>query len=175
MTETILFIVGSIFIMWISISSLRRPGSHGYFRFFAWECIWGLFIINARGWFIHPFGWNQIISWLLLISSLFPLISGVHLLRKVGKPTDALEATTLLVQNGIFRYIRHPLYASLIYLGWGLFFKSPSLLGSCLVIISSAFLYATAIADERECLTKFGNDYAKYIKKTKKMFIPFVF
>lgn len=174
MIEAILFISGSIIIVWVSMPSLRRPGSHGYFRFFAWECIWGLFMTNARAWFVHLYAWNQIISWILLIISLYPLISGVYLLRNAGRPTDALEATTQLVQKGIYRFIRHPLYASLLYLAWGIFFKSPSLLGSCLVMVVSAFLYATATADERECLTKFGNDYAIYVKKTR-MFIPFVF
>jgi protein-S-isoprenylcysteine O-methyltransferase Ste14 len=174
MIETILFIVGSIIIVWISIPSLRLSESHGFFRFFAWECIWGMFVLNARVWFVRPFAWNQVISWLLLIASLLPLLSGVHLLLKVGKPTDMLEATTILVQSGIYRFIRHPLYASLLYLAWGIFFKSPSLLGGCLVLVASAFLYATAIADERECLIKFGDVYAKYINKTR-MFIPFVF
>jgi protein-S-isoprenylcysteine O-methyltransferase Ste14 len=174
MIEAILFIVGSIIIVWVSMPSLRRPGSHGYFRFFAWECIWGMFVINTRAWFVHPYAWNQIISWILLITSLYPFISGVYLLRNAGRPTDALEATTQLVQSGIYRFIRHPLYTSLLYLAWGIFFKSPSLLGSCLVMVVSAFLYATATADERECLTKFGNDYAIYVKKSR-MFIPFVF
>ena len=102
-----------------------------------------------------------------------PYSCGVYLLRNAGKPTDALEATTHLVQSGIYRYIRHPLYASLLYLAWGIFFKSPSLLGGCLAAVASAFLYATARADESECMVKFGGEYAMYMKKTK-MFIPFV-
>jgi protein-S-isoprenylcysteine O-methyltransferase Ste14 len=174
MIEAILFCTGSIFILWVSIPSLRTFGSHGYYRFFAWESIWGMFAINVRGWFVHPFSWYQIISWILLVTSLIPLISGVLLLRNVGKPTDALEATTRLVEVGIYKFIRHPFYASLLFLGLGIFFKSPSLLGGCLLIVASAFLYATAIADERECMVKFGNDYAIY-KKMTRMFIPFVF
>ncbi len=82
------------------------------------------------------------------------------MLRSVGKPTDKLEATTKLVTTGIFRLIRHPLYASLLYLAGGIFFKSPSLLDGCLVIVAMAFLYATARADETECLVKFGKEYA---------------
>ncbi len=174
MIETILFIAGSILIVWISISSIRHPGSHGFYRFFAWEIILGMFLVNVRGWFVHPFAWYQIISWILLIVSLIPIISGVYLLRHAGKPTDALEATTQLVQSGIYRFIRHPLYASLLNLAWGIFFKSPSLLDGCLTIVSMAFLYATARADEAECLVKFGEDYAEYMKKTK-MFIPFIY
>jgi len=174
MIETILFIAGSIFIIWISIPSLRRPGSHGFYRFFAWEAIWGLLLLNLRGWFVHPFAWYQIISWILLFTSLVPIISGVYLLRHAGKPTDALEATTQLVSSGIYRTIRHPLYASLLTLAWGIFFKSPSLLDGCLAAVATAFLYATARADEAECLVKFGEEYAGYMKKTKR-FIPFIF
>ncbi len=174
MIEAVLFFVGSIFITWVSISSLRRPGSHGYYRFYAWETIWGLFLINVRGWFVHPFAWYQIISWIFLFTSLIPLLFGVYLLRKAGKPTNALEATTILVKSGIYHYIRHPLYASLLYLAWGIFFKSPSLVGGCVATVASTFLYATARADETECQVKFGEEYAMYMNQTR-MFIPFIF
>ena len=172
--EIILFIACSVFIIWISLPSLRKPGSHGFYRFFAWELILGMFLVNVRGWFVHPFAWYQVISWILLFGSLAPILSGVVLLRRLGKPTDALEATTQLVQSGIYRLIRHPLYASLLYLAWGIFFKSPSVLEACLGAVATAFLYATARADERECLVKFGQAYGDYMKKTK-MFIPFIF
>src|SRR5512140_81162 len=132
MVETILFILGAAGIIWISLPSLRRPGSHGFYRFFAWEIIWGMACLAFRGWFAHPFSWYQVISWILLILSLVPIIYGVILLRRRGRPTDELEATTKLVTSGIYRFIRHPLYASLLYLAWGIFFKSPSLLDGCL-------------------------------------------
>jgi len=172
--EIIIFLIGSIGIIWISIPSLRQPGSHGFYRFFAWEIILGAFVLNLRGWFVQPLEWHQIISWILLIASLILIIYGVILLRMVGKPTDELEATTQLVTKGIYHFIRHPLYASLLYLAWGLFFKSPSLLDGCLAVVTTAFLYATARADEKECILKFGEKYNNYMKKTR-MFIPLVF
>jgi protein-S-isoprenylcysteine O-methyltransferase Ste14 len=172
--EAILFFAGSIFITWISISSLRNPGSHGYYRFFAWESIWGMFLINVRGWFVHPFAWYQIISWLLLVSSLNLLSNGIYLLRKRGNPMNTLEETTKLVQTGIYFLIRHPLYASLLFLAWGIFFKSPSIVDGCIASVATAFLYTTARADETECLAKFGDEYFSYMKNTR-MFIPFVF
>lgn len=172
--KELLFSLASLGLLWISISSLRRPGSHGFYRFFAWEAILGLFILNLSGWFDNPLDWHQIISWMLLVACLIPLIAGIIMLRTVGKPTDELEATTNLVTRGIYKRIRHPLYASLLYLGWGIFFKSPSLLDGCLIVVATAFLYATARADETECQVKFGKEYASYMKKTK-MFIPFVF
>ncbi len=174
MIETILFVLGSIGIIWISFPSLRQPGSHGFYRFFAWEIIWGMFLLAGRGWFAHPFAWYQLISWFLLVVCLIPIIYGVVLLRVRGKPTDELEATTHLVTSGIYKLIRHPLYASLLFLAWGIFFKSPSLLDGCLAAVATAFLYATARADENECLVKFGKDYGDYMQRTK-MFVPYLF
>jgi protein-S-isoprenylcysteine O-methyltransferase Ste14 len=174
MVEAILFVLGSAGILWVSLPSLHQPGSHGYYRFFAWEIIWGMFLLAVRGWFAHPFAWYQLISWFLLIICLIPIVAGVILLRRRGRPTDALEATTRLVTSGIYRLIRHPLYASLLFLAWGIFFKSPSLLDACLAAVATAFLYATARADENECIQKFGGEYGEYMKTTK-MFIPYVF
>jgi protein-S-isoprenylcysteine O-methyltransferase Ste14 len=170
----ITFVLGTIFIVWYSWPSLRQPRSHGFYRFFAFEAILGLFLLNLPGWFAHPFAWYQLILWILLIGSIVPVIFGYILLDSAGKPEGSFEATTRLVTEGIYRYIRHPLYASLLYLAWGIFFKSPSLLDGCIATVATAFLYATARADENECLIKFGNEYAEYMKGTKR-FIPFVF
>jgi protein-S-isoprenylcysteine O-methyltransferase Ste14 len=85
-----------------------------------------------------------------------------------------LKTPKKLVNNGIFHFIRHPMYASLLFLSWGIFFKSPSSLNFSLVIISTFFLYATARMDEKECIAKFGNEYLDYIKITR-MFIPTIF
>lgn len=173
MIEWIVFILGSTIIIWYSIPSLRQPGSHGFYRFFAWEIILGLFVLNIRSWFTQPFAWYQLISWFLLVISIIPMVAGIRLLRTAGKPEGNIEATTQLVTRGIYHFIRHPLYASLLYLAWGIFFKSPSLLEGCLAGIATTFLYVTARADETECLVKFGQTYFGYMKTTKR-FIPFI-
>jgi len=86
----------------------------------------------------------------------------------------SFEKTTQLVTSGIFHYIRHPLYSSLLLLTWGIFFKSLHWLGVILAITSSVFLFMTARADEMECMRYFGSAYAEYMQKTKR-FIPFLF
>jgi len=183
MSQWIIFAIGSIFLVAISWKSLRKPHSHGFHRFFAWECIFILFVINAKYWFKNPFTWYQLIAWTFLFISLIPLGYGVHFLRTRGNPTAqreggeslfAFEKTTSLVTTGIYKYIRHPLYSSLLFLAWGIFFKLPSLIGFALTAIATAFLFATAKADEVECIQFFGDDYLKYMKRTK-MFIPKVF
>jgi len=179
----IVFVLLSIILIAISWKSLQKPYSHGFYRFFAWECILGLFLINVKFWFHKPFSWNQIIAWILLIICLVPLILGIHDLRKLGKPTDyregdtsllAFEKTTVLVTSGIYHFVRHPLYSSLFLLVWGVFFKQPSWTGIILASISTILLVYTAKADEAECVRFFGDQYIDYMKHTK-MFIPKVF
>ena len=173
----------SVPIAWISRASLRRPGTHGFYRFFAWEAILGLLVLNARSWFRDPFSRHQVVSWILLIVSFVPLAFGVRTLRAHGNPTTsrpddaellAFEKTTTLVDTGIYRYIRHPLYSSLLCLAWGLFFKAPSRIGGLLVVAATAALVATAKADETECLRYFGPAYREYMATTKR-FVPFLF
>ncbi len=183
MYQWIIFIAVSLIIIAVSWKSLRQPGSHGSYRFFAWEAILALFVINVDVWFYQPAAWYQIISWLLLVVCFIPLAFGVHSLRTRGKPVEqregepsllAFEKTTALVTSGVYHYIRHPLYSSLFLLAWGIFFKSPSLPGVILVIAATFFLIATAKADEAECTRFFGPPYQEYMKKTKR-FVPYIY
>ena len=85
-----------------------------------------------------------IISWILLVTALVPLGFGVRSLTARGKPARqragepqllGFEKTTALVTSGIYAYIRHPLYSSLLLLAWGVFFKAPGWAGAALAII----------------------------------------
>jgi protein-S-isoprenylcysteine O-methyltransferase Ste14 len=183
MWKLIAFVIATALLVYISRASLRQPNSHGFYRFFAWESILVLFLLNVDKWFIDPFSWYQLIAWMLLIASLVPLAFGVCSLRARGGPIKerpgdpsllAFEKTTALVTSGIYAYIRHPLYSSLLLLAWGIFFKAPSLPGGALVLVATTFLIATARADEQECILFFGNEYQAYMQKTKR-FIPFLF
>jgi protein-S-isoprenylcysteine O-methyltransferase Ste14 len=181
--KIITFGITTLILIYISHASLLHPRSHGFYRFFAWEAILALFLLNVDRWFVQPFAWYQIISWILLVVCIIPVIWGTVLLRQRGKPVQqragdpnliAFEKTTTLVTAGIYRYIRHPLYSSLLLLAWGIFFKSPSWTGGGLAAAATVFLYFTARADEAECIRFFGDQYREYMKKTKR-FIPFIF
>jgi protein-S-isoprenylcysteine O-methyltransferase Ste14 len=183
MLKTFLFIVASAGIVYISRASLRSPRSHGFYRFFAWEPILALILLNAEFWFRDPFSLHQLISWIFLIVSAFLVMHAVHLLRNLGRPTAqrsddeatiGFEKTTQLVSVGAYKYIRHPMYSSLLFLTWGVLFKDLSWLSVILALPATVFLVATAKAEEAENLRFFGTTYQTYIKQTK-MFIPFIF
>ena len=173
MLKLIIFAVVSAGTVFVSWASLRDPHSRGFFRFLAFESILGLILLNLEHWFSDPFSALQIVSWLLLLSSLILAVHGFYLLRVIGRPQGGIENTTTLVIRGAYKYIRHPLYSSLLLLGWGVFFKNPSPLGGILALVTCASLAATARIEEAENLRKFGADYAVYMKTTK-MFIPFL-
>ena len=174
MLKLVVFAVVSVGLVFVSWPSLRDRRSHGFYRFFAWESLLTLILLNAEYWFQAPFSVPQIASWLLLLTSLVLAVHGFYLLRRIGRPEGKIENTTTLIRVGAYRYIRHPLYSSLLFLGWGAFLKHPSLPGGVLVLAASAFLVATARVEEGENLRKFGADYAAYVKTTR-MFIPFLF
>lgn len=182
-----IFLLGSIPLILVSWNVFSNIKSHGFYRFLAWECILWLLISNLPVWFDHPFRINQILSWLLLLISLYLVIAGMLKIRKWGRASReregaelyAFEKTTRLITNGIYRYIRHPMYSSLLFLTWGIFFKNPGTLAGLLLdlliaILSSILLYITARLEEIENIAYFGKEYLEYRKRSY-LFIPYVF
>ena len=171
--------IGILVVVTVALSvfswefSIKARRFHGVYRFFSFESIVILVLLNWRFWFFDPFSWNQIISWFLLVGSIPPAVEGFRLLRIVGKPQGQLENTTKLVTVGVYRYIRHPLYASLILVGLGVFFKQISPLGVVLALVNLGAMIATAKTEEKEMVRTFGSEYALYMRQTK-MFIPHV-
>lgn len=169
-------------LAWVSRGPLGAPGSHGFYRFFAWEGMLALLLLNFGGvgrWFADPLSLRQVVSWVLLFGSLVPASLGALELRRRGAVRRdrhdpslfAFEKTTRLVTTGVYGSIRHPLYASLVLLTWGVFWKRPSWIAVALAAAASGLLVATAIVEERENLRFFGEEYRAYRLATR-MFIP---
>jgi len=131
-------------------------------------------VLNAPAWFRRPLALPQVFSWPLLLASIYLVGAAVVLLHRVGRPQGSFEDTTRLVTTGIYRFIRHPMYASLLALGWGAFLKNISLAGVALVIVLTVSACLTAKVEESENLSKFGQAYCEYMQKSRR-FIPFLF
>jgi len=170
----VLFLAFSLPLVIVSWPALRTRRAHGFYRFFAWEAILALILVNLRWWFADPFSPMHLLAWVLLLGSIFVAVHGFQLLRRVGQPQGGFENTTRLVTEGAYRYIRHPLYASLLCLAGGAWLKHVTPLTVTLFTAAAIFLYATARVEEGENLARFGPEYAEYMHRTR-MFIPFVF
>lgn len=179
--KIIIFVLLSVPIIAVSWRTLFHTRSHGFYRFFAWEGILWLAVNNYRYWFSDPLSFNQIIAWILLILAAYLVITGIMRFARDGRIDRSrnaetlfgFEKTTQLIDTGIYKYIRHPLYASLIFLAWGIFFKHPATGLLLVTIVSTFLLYLTSRYDEKECIAYFGNSYLLYMKRTR-MFIPYI-
>ena len=177
-----IFILTTMLFIYLSRKSLFIIGSHGFYRFFAAESIAALFISNITNLLVYPLVPLQTISCMVLIGAVIIQAAGFLRLRQASKPgerriDDSLlefEKTSSLVTGGIYHYIRHPMYASLVFAAWGLFFAGMTASTLCFVWAATFFLISTAKADETECIRYFGDSYRQYMLKTKR-FIPFVY
>jgi protein-S-isoprenylcysteine O-methyltransferase Ste14 len=177
------FALATILLAYVFRASLRRPRSHGFYRFFVFEAILALFLFAVPLWFHDPLSLLQLISWALLLGSLILVVAGVRALHIHGRPDSAarqepellaFERTSRLVQEGIFHHIRHPLYTSLLLLTWGIFFKLLSGISATLAIVATTGLVLMADAEEAECVRVFGQEYRAYMRHTPR-FIPHVY
>jgi protein-S-isoprenylcysteine O-methyltransferase Ste14 len=182
MLEMIAFIAGTAALTGVSRASLRVPGSHGFYRFIAWELMLVLVVYNIDGWYDASPTPDQIASGICMGLSLLLVVTSFSTLLQFGhqgeRRTDAtlleFEKTTVLVTSGIYRRIRHPMYSSLIFLDWGLFFKQMSWLSGMVALVACLFLVSATLAEERENVGYFGDGYRDYMKRSKR-YIPFLF
>ena len=182
MLRAALFFAASAAILPLSWRSLTNVRVHGFYRFFAFEMLLALVLFNAPVWFSHPLAQRQLAAWFLAVVSIGLAIEGFRVLLIVGRPGPGaaqstnlhFENTTRLVTVGAYRWIRHPLYTSLLALAWDAWLKRPFELASiALTLGATGFLFATAIFEERESLNRFGSEYANYMRTTER-FIPFL-
>ncbi len=87
----------------------------------------------------------------------------------------AVSADQKVVQNGPYRYIRHPAYSGTILtmLGMGLALTNWASLVVLLVCVLAGHLYRVRV-EEKALSQTIGQPYLEYMHRTKR-FIPFVF
>jgi len=77
-----------------------------------------------------------------------------------------------LVTGGIFEYIRHPHYLSLLIVGFGLAFFFYSFAALSIAIIAIPIMIWSIFDEEKLLIKQFGEDYKKYMEKVPWRIIP---
>ena len=162
--KLVVFALASAGIGTISWPMLRKSETHGFSRFFAWEVILILFLLNVDYWFREPFSPVHIFSWVFLFASLYLILRGVQLFRQAGRLDDrrmdptliGIEKTTHLVTSGIYGRIRHPFYSSLLFLAWGICLKHVFWGSLLLAAATTILLVITARKEEAEDIRFLG-------------------
>ena len=181
MIRIILFVLGTLFFLQVSRRALGNPASHGFYRFFAFEAILILVLLNHPHWFQDPFSPLHCVSWLFLAAAIAFIVQSLFLLKKRGgfaeredmPENHSFENTVNVVEDGLYRYVRHPMYSSLLFLGWGAFLKNVTPLTILLVLLVTGFIVAAARVEERENIRFFGSHYREYMKRSR-MFVPWL-
>lgn len=180
--QSVVLFTGTLFLLYISRNSLFSLKVHGFYRFFVFESCLLLVLLNIPFWITKPFSLQQIISWVLLIISIYLVFRSIYSLKNIGGSKERekesanykFENTVNLVKDGVYKYIRHPMYSSLLFLCLGAFLKNISVYSIFLTVFAILFLILTAKTEEKENINFFGLSYSEYMKETK-MFVPFIF
>ena len=179
--KILVFCLLSIPLLVLSRRSLFSLKHHGPYRFVLFECILWLAIENHGHMIVEEFDARQVVASVFMLASLCFVLAAVFTLRLKGHagagrddPTLlSFERTTQLVESGIYKRVRHPMYSSLLFLAWGVLLRRVE--GDLFVVACVATVAGVLAAriEERENLAYFGEAYRRYASRTKR-FIPFV-
>ena len=80
-----------------------------------------------------------------------------------------------LVTDGIFQYLRHPHYTSLILIGFGLPFFFYSIAALLIAFIAIPIMIISIFDEEKLLVKQYGKEYEEYMKKVRWRMIPRLF
>ena len=78
-----------------------------------------------------------------------------------------------LVTRGPYRYLRHPIYAAILYFLWAGVAAHPSITNALVALLASAGLGVRMFAEER-LLREMYPEYGEYVRRTRRV-VPFLF
>jgi len=100
----------------------------------------------------------------------FWLVLGARIQLWFYTPVKADEKRMTLVRNGLYRFVRHPIYLGelLVLIAWSFEYAAPITLAATLAIAGAA-MRRRIDDDEAGMLAEFGDDYAAYMRVTDKV------
>ncbi|MEN7549009.1 isoprenylcysteine carboxylmethyltransferase family protein [Rapidithrix thailandica] len=75
-----------------------------------------------------------------------------------------------LITEGVFQYVRHPLYTATFLLSWGYVLYSPTLASLVSMIWINLYLLIGTKLEEKKLIEEFGNEYKEYQKNVPAFF-----
>ena len=85
-----------------------------------------------------------------------------------------IQSNHTLITNGIYQYIRHPMYLGFLFVVIGVFLMSANWLLGILMFIWYAFMYFGRVNHEEQMMIdEFGDTYQAYMKRTGRIFPKF--
>jgi protein-S-isoprenylcysteine O-methyltransferase Ste14 len=126
----------------------------------------------------HRFGWSSVPAWLCVVGDVLVATGlGIAMLVIVqngyAAATVTVESGQTLVSNGLYRFVRHPMYVGNVIMMIGM----PLALGSywgLLFVIPGGMMLALRILDEEKLLTQELTGYREYRQRVSYRLVPYV-
>ncbi len=128
-------------------------------------------VFNAQ--ILHVSSIVSLISMALIIfSGILGLLAVVHMSPDNLNIVPSLKKNHRLITSGIYRFIRHPMYSSVLLFCTGLLLSHPTLASGIVLAILLLDLVLKANLEER-LLTQRFSEYSAY-QQTSGKFLPFL-
>ena len=114
----------------------------------------------------------KIISLLIFGLGLFLLLMALFGLKSNLTPFPSPKSNATLIQSGLYKYIRHPIYTGIIFAALGLGFYDESAWKICTALVLWLLFYFKSRYEEKQLIKSFPQ-YLSY-RKTTGRFIPFI-
>jgi len=161
-----LTVMWAFFLFTWTIPSFKRHEPHEVLVSFGLGSVLTLAtMVYSGAWETQSVPALGIISIPVQVAGLILAVGAFHGLRSRGKPTDAWEQTTVLVNNGVYRFARHPMYLGAAL--WAIGIALGHLAANSVVLATACviFTFSASILEDRYNLRKFGEPYAEYMKR----------
>jgi protein-S-isoprenylcysteine O-methyltransferase Ste14 len=111
-------------------------------------------------------GWLSGLGLLIELTGMW-LVLGARIQLGYFSIAESAEAPRPMVRSGLYRFIRHPIYAgeSLVLLAWPFEFAAP-VTAILTVVIGIYVLHRCIGEDEAAMLASYGDEYAEYMRVT---------
>lgn len=157
----------------------KKPSLQTIMEAMSFRLVWVFIFLQFFGLKIFPMANNlllQILGLILLIGGISVGVSGRKILGTnwTHAAEYQIKKDHELITKGIYRYIRHPIYAGLIIMITGTELIIQSHLFIAFFIASLFVAFIQSKREEGILREYFGEKYIAYMKQTR-MFFPFIF
>jgi len=137
-----------------------------------------IFILFAGFWLSDMFlNYSNLMNeyiplWIKLPVGIVLLILAAYMAKTGMTIVFGKNAQTIgVIRNGVFRFVRHPIYLSEILFYLGLLIINLSLAATLVWVAGILFLYFISRFEENLLLERYGDEYRQYMKEVP-MWIP---
>jgi protein-S-isoprenylcysteine O-methyltransferase Ste14 len=101
--------------------------------------------------------------------------TGILTLKKQWSSVVIIKDNHQLIDHGIYKYIRHPIYSAVILVLLGFCLALANWISFLVILVPNMISFSYRIYVEEKALEKhFGEKYINYVRRTKRL-IPWIF